>query len=208
MNSGWTSLGSLLKTALWMYMCSLKLENLKIECWVSVCNVWLRGTLWIIFILLTAVSTPAGNCSDGDLRLPLWTMDISQWTVYYWYTSFWRAKCYYKMTLPPRGGTRECISEATSLWEHNSEVLWSSKLSNSASICYYNYRISANRRRGVYLFRWSVWCGDYSRAAFILLGNMTRAAYPGSAHSTSRSSVNKQVKPFEKVWLLQKPVEK
>ena len=65
----------------------------------------------------------------------------------------------------------------------------------------HNYRISANRRRGVYLFRWSVWCGDYSRAASIrgrrlfeggvysrvasiLLGNMTRAAYPGSAHST------------------------
>ena len=29
------------------------------------------------------------------------------------------------------------------------------------------YRISANRRRGVYLFRWSVWCGHYSRTAFI-----------------------------------------
>jgi len=38
--------------------------------------------------------------------------------------------------------------------------------------------------RGVYLLRWSVWCGDYWRAAFILLGNTTRAAYPGSAHST------------------------
>ena len=31
----------------------------------------------------------------------------------------------------------------------------------------WSYRISANRRRGVYLFRWSVWCGDYSRAASI-----------------------------------------
>ena len=29
------------------------------------------------------------------------------------------------------------------------------------------YRISANRRRGVYLFCCSVWCGDNSRAAFI-----------------------------------------
>ena len=47
----------------------------------------------------------------------------------------------------------------------------------------YVYRI-ANRRRGVYLLRWSVWCGNYLRAASILLGNMTRAMYPGSAQST------------------------
>ena len=37
-----------------------------------------------------------------------------------------------------------------------------------------SYRISANRRRGVYLFRWSVWCGDYSRAAFVLLAHSTQ----------------------------------
>ena len=40
---------------------------------------------------------------------------------------------------------------------------------------------------------------------------MIRAVHPGSTHSIlvalSRSSVNKQVKPFEKVWLLQKLVE-
>jgi len=58
------------------------------------------------------------------------------------------------------------------------------------------YRISANRRRGVYLFRWSVWCGDYSRAAFIRLGNMTRAAYPGSAHSTQPKFCQQAGKTF------------
>ena len=34
-------------------------------------------------------------------------------------------------------------------------------------VCMFVYRISANRRHGVYLFSWSVWCGHYSRAAFI-----------------------------------------
>ena len=38
------------------------------------------------------------------------------------------------------------------------------KYSNGLNVV---YRISANRRRGVYLFRGSVWCGDYSRAASI-----------------------------------------
>ena len=33
--------------------------------------------------------------------------------------------------------------------------------------CNGSYRISANRCHGVYLFPWSVWCGHYSRAAFI-----------------------------------------
>ena len=79
-----------------------------------------------------------------------------------------------------------------------------------------SYRISANRRRSFIYFvgqfgaatirgRRLFEGGVYSRAAFILLGNMTRAAPPTAP---SRSSVNKQVKPFEKVWLLQKPVEK
>ena len=38
--------------------------------------------------------------------------------------------------------------------------------------------------------------GDYSRAAFILLGNMTRAAYPGSAHSTQPKFCQQAGKTF------------
>jgi len=38
--------------------------------------------------------------------------------------------------------------------------------------------------------------GVYSRAAFILLGNMTRAAYPGSAHSTQPKFCQQAGKTF------------
>ena len=38
--------------------------------------------------------------------------------------------------------------------------------------------------------------GVYSRVAFILLGNMTRAAYPGSAHSTQPKFCQQAGKTF------------
>ena len=38
--------------------------------------------------------------------------------------------------------------------------------------------------------------GVYSRAAFILLGNMTSAAYPGSAHSTQPKFCQQAGKTF------------
>ena len=50
--------------------------------------------------------------------------------------------------------------------------------------------------------------GVYSRAAFIVLGNMTRTAYPDSTHSTQPKFCQQAGKTFWKVWLLQKPVEK
>lgn len=41
------------------------------------------------------------------------------------------------------------------------------ELSEHYSTC--TYRISLNRRRGVFLFRRSSWCSVYSRVAFITL---------------------------------------
>ena len=62
------------------------------------------------------------------------------------------------------------------------------------SFLHLTYRISANRRRGVYLVRCSVWCGDYSRAAFITLGSMT---VPRTQLAHRRITVDKLA------WLIQ-----
>ena len=58
------------------------------------------------------------------------------------------------------------------------------------------YCISANRHRGIYLFRCSIWCGDYSRAAFITLDSMTvpRTQHPWLA--SRQIAVSKVVRKY------------
>jgi len=75
---------------------------------------------------------------------------------------------------------------------------------DAAAFIYFVGQFGAATIRGRRIFEGGV----YSRAAFILLGNMNRAAYTGIAHSTTPKFCHQAGKTFEQVWLLQKPVKK